>query len=105
MNDVTNKMILDGYKSLSDKVDDFDYKLKMIYEHLKDQRSAIIELDRKVDVYLDDIEEFLGNDDEDDLFVKIGDADMKTLLIVVRQVLKDERITLHDIIREIINNA
>lgn len=103
MNDVTNKMILDGYKSLSDKVDDFDYKLRMIYEHLKDQRSAILELDRKVDVYVEDVDEFLS--DDDDIYVKLGDADMNTLLIIVRQVMKEERVTLHDIIKEIINNA
>lgn len=106
MNDLTNKMILDGYKSLSDKCDNMDFMIKKLYAFYRDHRDAIIELDNKMEciIHDDDDEEGLTSDDE-----YIRDAlkysDMDTLLMLVRHIVKEKNCTIHDIIKEIIRNA
>jgi regulation of enolase protein 1 (concanavalin A-like superfamily) len=109
MNDINSKMIYDGYKSLSDKVDDFDYKIKMLYEHIKDHRSAIIELDNKIECLIECDDDEISDDEisDDEKYIKkaLEYSDTDTLLMIVRHIMKNRDWSLHDVIREIIRNA
>jgi hypothetical protein len=104
MNDLTNKMILDGYKSLSDKCDEMDHRLKKLYAFYRDHHSAIIELDNKVNCYIHEDDEEL-TDDEEYIRDALRYSDIETLLLLVRKIMKEKNCTTHEIIKEIIRNA
>ena len=102
MDDVDNKMIFDGYKSLSDKVDEFDYKIKMIYQHIRSHRDALMRIDNKIDSLLEETAQL-----EDDCFLERdnGYCEMIQLINLVRQIMEKRNCNLHEIIKEIILNA
>ena len=105
MNDLTNKMILDGYKSLSDKCDEMDYRIKKLYAFYRDHRNAIIELDNKVDCIIHDDDDEELTEDEEYIRDALRYSDIDTLLMLVRHIVKEKNCTIHDIVKEIIRNA
>jgi hypothetical protein len=107
MNDINSKMIYDGYKSLSDKVDNLEFMAKRLHSYINDHRSAIIELDNKVDSLLFDneIEGCYCEDDEEDIRDAMRYSDINTLILLVRNIMNEERMTLHDVIKRLISDV
>lgn len=107
MNDINSKMIYDGYKSLSDKVDNLEFIAKRLHSYINDHRSAIIELDNKVDSLLNDneMERCFCENDEEEMRDAMKYSDINTLILLVRNVMKEEKLSLHDVIKRLINDV
>jgi len=107
MNDVTNKMIFDGYKSLSDKIDRIESLSKRMCSYINEHRRAIIELNDKVEVMINDNALYDGfcKNDEDYMNEACLYSDMDTLIVLTRSVMENENLSLHDVIKRLINNV
>lgn len=107
MNDINSKMIYDGYKSLSDKVDNLEFMAKRLHSYINDHRSAIIELDNKVDSLLFDneMDECFCENDEEEIRDAMRYSDINTLILLVRNIMSEERMTLHDVIKRLISDV
>lgn len=111
MNDLSNKMILDGYKSLSDKIDDLEHSIHILFDRHDYQTRAMVDMRDDIIMSNERINDILETEcyevDENSFYYTDDDyecVEIRDLIFHIRKMINETDMTLDDILTEIVEN-